>query len=215
MVHRQVEEEEEEDTLQTKLSSTAEPLIQRQTEDEEEETLQAKGQGTTETIATDTIQRTLHSLKGSGQRLPTSVRSFFEPRFGVDFSHVRVHTDSTAARLSRQLNAEAFTYGRDIYFGEGRYNPSTASGKRLLAHELTHVMQQRKRENKIYRWSTAEHKEIGDNAYKPYIKKIKNFITNKKFSLKGVELTYGDIVTLADFYKSPEDIDKNIISTKR
>ncbi|HHN65361.1 MAG TPA: DUF4157 domain-containing protein, partial [Nitrospirae bacterium] len=142
MVHRQVEEEEEEDTLQTKLSSTAEPLIQRQTEDEEEETLQAKGQGTTETIATDTIQRTLHSLKGSGQRLPTSVRSFFEPRFGVDFSHVRVHTDSTAARLSRQLNAEAFTYGRDIYFGEGRYNPSTASGKRLLAHELTHVVQQ-------------------------------------------------------------------------
>ncbi len=146
MVHRQVEEEEEEETLQTKLSSTAEPLIQRQTEDEEEEMLQAKGRGTTEK-ATEDIQRTLHSLKGSGQRLPTSVRSFFEPRFGVDFSHVRVHTDSTAVRLSRQLNAEAFTYGRDIYFGEGRYNPSTASGKRLLAHELTHVMQQRRNDS--------------------------------------------------------------------
>ncbi|NOZ70116.1 MAG: DUF4157 domain-containing protein [Deferribacteres bacterium] len=66
-----------------------------------------------------------------------------ERRFGADFSSVRVHTDSNAVQMNRQLNAQAFTYGKDIYFGAGRYSPGTASGRRLLAHELTHVVQQK------------------------------------------------------------------------
>jgi hypothetical protein len=70
------------------------------------------------------------------------VRSFMEPRFGADFSGVRVHADSRAAELSRSVSARAFTYGRHIYFDEGEYRPETQEGRRVLAHELTHVIQQ-------------------------------------------------------------------------
>jgi len=82
------------------------------------------------------------SGKGSGQSLDDDTRSFLEPKFGFDFSRVRIHTDSYAARKSNELNAEAFTIGKDIFFNAGRYNPSSLEGKRLLGHELTHVVQQ-------------------------------------------------------------------------
>jgi hypothetical protein len=65
-----------------------------------------------------------------------------EPRFQKDFSGVRIHCDGHAAQMTNDLHAEAFTIGQDIFFGPGRYAPETASGKRLLAHELTHVVQQ-------------------------------------------------------------------------
>jgi Domain of unknown function (DUF4157) len=65
-----------------------------------------------------------------------------EPRFGADFSGVRVHTDAGADGLNRSLSAKAFTTGRDIYFRQGEYNPGSSSGRSLLAHELTHVVQQ-------------------------------------------------------------------------
>jgi hypothetical protein len=84
----------------------------------------------------------IQSLRGGGQPVPESVRNFFEPRFGNDFSQVSVHTDMNAAETARAVNALAFTVGRDIVFGEGQYAPETESGKRLLAHELTHVLQQ-------------------------------------------------------------------------
>lgn len=70
------------------------------------------------------------------------MRHYFEPRFGYDFSQVRVHTDAKAAESARAVNALAFTVGRDVAFGAGQYAPGTTEGKRLLAHELTHVVQQ-------------------------------------------------------------------------
>jgi hypothetical protein len=70
------------------------------------------------------------------------VRAFFEPRFGKDFSQVRLHTDPQAAASAKSLNASAYTIGTDIAFASGHYAPGTDSGKRLLAHELTHVVQQ-------------------------------------------------------------------------
>jgi len=82
------------------------------------------------------------SLSGDGQPLPASVRTFFEPRFGHDFSDVRVHTDSRASQSADSVNAIAFTRGSDIVFAEGRYAPETDAGQRLLAHELVHVGQQ-------------------------------------------------------------------------
>ena len=69
-------------------------------------------------------------------------RAYFEPRFGRDFSHVRVHTDAKAAESARVVNARAFTMGHNVVFGAGQYAPGTTMGKRLVAHELTHVMQQ-------------------------------------------------------------------------
>lgn len=79
-----------------------------------------------------------------GQSLAPQERAFFEPRFGLDFSRVRIHTGATADRAARSVGALAYTRGRDIVFREGAYQPATESGRRLMAHELTHVVQQSK-----------------------------------------------------------------------
>jgi Domain of unknown function (DUF4157) len=83
----------------------------------------------------------LNSSQG-GVPLGSNVRQFMEPRFGADFGRVQVHADRRAAELSQSLSARAFAYGRHIYFNEGEYQPETQEGKRVLAHELTHVIQQ-------------------------------------------------------------------------
>jgi len=93
--------------------------------------------------------------RSSGQPLPDMDRGFMERRFGVDFSAVRVHTDGNAVQMNRELNAQAFTYGRNIYFGAGRYVPGSSPGRRLLAHELTHVVQQRGGQSDIQRNHSA------------------------------------------------------------
>jgi hypothetical protein len=77
-----------------------------------------------------------------GQPLDAETRTFMEPRFGHDFSQVRVHTDAQAAESAQAVNALAYTVGRDVVFGSGQYLPRTGAGKELLAHELTHVVQQ-------------------------------------------------------------------------
>lgn len=81
-------------------------------------------------------------LSSVGRPLDDATRSFFTARFGHDFSHVRIHADSAAADSARAVNAVAYTLGRDIVFDAGRYDPASFAGRRLLAHELTHVVQQ-------------------------------------------------------------------------
>jgi hypothetical protein len=81
-------------------------------------------------------------LSSSGQPLSTSARGVMEPRFGHDFSQVQVHTDQRAAESARRVNALAYTIGQHNVFGTGQNDPSSQAGKRLLAHELTHVVQQ-------------------------------------------------------------------------
>jgi hypothetical protein len=80
-------------------------------------------------------------LRGKGAPLPPSVRAFFEPRFGRDFSGVRVHTDNAAAESARAIQARAFTTGQNVAFAPGEYNPESHGGRKLLAHELAHVDQ--------------------------------------------------------------------------
>ncbi|PYI93687.1 MAG: hypothetical protein DME97_05365 [Verrucomicrobia bacterium] len=82
------------------------------------------------------------ALHAPGQSLDAGVRAFMEPRFGHDFSRVRVHTDGRAADSARELNALAYTVGRDVVFGTRQYAPTTREGRQLLAHELAHVVQQ-------------------------------------------------------------------------
>lgn len=81
-------------------------------------------------------------LRTAGQPLDTSVRVAMEERFGHDFAHVRVHSDPSAARSARAIQAQAYTFGRHIVMGQDRFQPHTAPGMRLLAHELAHVVQQ-------------------------------------------------------------------------
>ncbi|WP_413167572.1 DUF4157 domain-containing protein [Capilliphycus salinus ALCB114379] len=91
---------------------------------------------------TPSLENRLASEKGGGSLLPEDTRSFMESRFGADFSEVRVHTDSQAAQMNQELGAQAFTHGNDIYFNSGKYDPSSGKGQELLAHELTHTIQQ-------------------------------------------------------------------------
>lgn len=84
------------------------------------------------------------SSSGGGRRLPPRVRDGMARKMGADFDDVRIHTGSRAAQLSRRLGARAFTYGRDIYFNAGEYAPESPRGKRLLAHELAHTVQQKR-----------------------------------------------------------------------
>lgn len=106
---------------------------------EEEDKVQRKETGDTSSIAPASVHQTLGN---SGQPLSAESRSFFEPRFGQDFSGVRIHTDGGAAESARDIKALAYTSGQNVVFGRGQYQPESASGQRLLAHELTHVVQQ-------------------------------------------------------------------------
>lgn len=111
--------------------------------------LQRKASGNFEASEVPLI---VHEVLGSpGQPLDTATRTFFEPRFGHDFSQVRLHTDAKAAESARAVNAVAYTVGRDLVLGAGLYQPKTSEGRRLLAHELAHVIQQSHRASEVPR----------------------------------------------------------------
>jgi hypothetical protein len=99
----------------------------------------------------------IHAIRGQGAPLPASERSFFEPRFGHDFSRVRIHADHRAAGLARSLQARAFTVGQDIVFGEGEYAPASPVGRQVLAHELVHTVQQGAAADRIQRLTITQH----------------------------------------------------------
>jgi hypothetical protein len=138
-IRRQPVEEEEEEV---QAKALPEALQRQKMEEEEEEPVQAKRTDGAPTAAA-AIPSGVPALGGAGQPLSGSVRSFFEPRFGANFSDVRVHTGPHAAAAARALKARAFTTGRDVVFGAGEYAPHARAGGELLAHELTHVIQQR------------------------------------------------------------------------
>jgi len=135
--------EQEANRVAEQVMQMSEPRLQRQTgKEKEEETLQSKEIPSTVPKVTPYIESRIHTLKEGGQPLSESVRAFFEPRFGADFSGVRVHADSNASRLAKSVHAKAFTVGKDVVFGIGQYAPNTRDGQRLLAHELAHTLQQ-------------------------------------------------------------------------
>jgi hypothetical protein len=103
------------------------------------------------------LSSSLNASKSSGHPLPQRTKQFMENAFSTDFSKVRLHTDSKAAEMSGKINARAFTYGSDIYFNRGEFTEGNAGGQKLLAHELTHVMQQ---ESQI---QTKEVQRLGAN----------------------------------------------------
>ena len=142
------------------LSLPVSSLIQRQSTEikrkkKTEEFFQTKRTTGGNSEVFSDIDSSINSLKGSGQPLSQKTRSYFEPRFGHDFSDVRVHSDAHAAQSAAAINARAYTLGRNIVFGAGQYQPDVKQGQRLLAHELTHVIQQSGRLNmlQLLRWS--------------------------------------------------------------
>lgn len=110
--------------------------------EEEESKMQRKESVAGVTQANDQTEDYINSLHGNGRLLAQSEKDFFQPRFGHDFSNVRVHNDDAANQSAKQVNALAYTHSNNIVFGSGQYQPGTESGQRLMAHELTHVVQQ-------------------------------------------------------------------------
>ncbi|MBG1267342.1 eCIS core domain-containing protein [Nostoc sp. WHI] len=126
---------QQDETLQRQAEDTA------QDDEDEEEVVQTKRSSITPNVNPDLVTR-LKASRGGGQPIGEQTRTFMESRFNYDFSQVRVHTDAEANQLAHELNAQAFTWKQDIYFGAGYYQPHKSTGKRLLAHELTHTIQQ-------------------------------------------------------------------------
>ncbi len=109
---------------------------------EEENQMHRKKMSNEEIYAGNNLENYLENISGSGASLSKEVRNFYEPRFGYDFSNVKVHTDRVASKSAQSINALAYTSGSDIVFNTGQYSPGSDRGRRLLGHELTHVVQQ-------------------------------------------------------------------------
>jgi ribosomal protein S27E len=137
--------EEEEEMVQTKIQKQEEeeeePIQMKCAQCENEEVIQASARSEVQDVSSK-ISSQLFSSKGSGSPLPKQTNKHMSNALGTDFSEVKIHTSNNAIQMNKSLNAKAFTHGSDIYFNQGEYNPSGADGKRLLAHELTHVVQQ-------------------------------------------------------------------------
>jgi hypothetical protein len=130
LVQRKCAACEQEEKLQMKpLAESITPLIQRSS---------SESGG----VAPSHVENQINSSRGGGSVMDHGTKTFMESRFETDFSNVKIHTGSEAVQMSRELNAQAFAVGNDIYFNEGKYNPNSDSGKHLLAHELTHTVQQ-------------------------------------------------------------------------
>ena len=115
----------------------------------------------------DIFSRPSPSIRPSGttgRPVPESLRKDFEPQFGYDFSSVRFHTDPQSAALARLMNARAFTAGQDVFFGPGEYAPDTAAGKELVAHELSHVLQQTSDAGLMHAGRTVVQRAVGAGA---------------------------------------------------
>jgi hypothetical protein len=122
------------------LVNSITPLVQRSSGKEEEVQRKSEVQRASDgsSVASGSVENRLAGSKGGGSALPKDVRSFMEPRFGADFSNIKVHTDSNAVQMNKELGAQAFAHGSDIYYGAGK-----SPGKNeLTAHELTHTIQQ-------------------------------------------------------------------------
>jgi hypothetical protein len=137
-------QEENQEELQTKPEITA---LQRQEENQEE--LQAKstlqrGESIAGGEASTDLDTAINNARGGGQPLDAGLQQSMGQAMGADFSGVRVHTDAQSDQLNQSIQAKAFTTGQDVFFRQGAYEPGSRGGQELIAHELTHVVQQKK-----------------------------------------------------------------------
>jgi hypothetical protein len=157
-VRRQVGEERTTGVQRKPLAASITPLVQTS------ELGAGRTPGRSQERDEGGVEGRLANHRGGGSPLPDGVRAAMEPRFGIDFSGVRVHTDGEAAQMARNLGARAFASGEEIYFGAGRYEPSSRAGKRLVAHELTHVVQQSDQAGKGSRNGNGGRRDPGRGA---------------------------------------------------
>jgi outer membrane protein OmpA-like peptidoglycan-associated protein len=138
------EYEREADEVANRVMRMPESCCSRRLDDDGRDKVRLKAQSSTPTgiEVTPEVEAQIQSLRGGGRPLSASERAFFEPRFGHDFSKVRIHADARAAEAAHCLNAKAFTAGQDVVFGLEQHSSDTSEGRKLLAHELVHAGQQ-------------------------------------------------------------------------
>lgn len=140
-------------------------------EAEQQKTLQRKETGNADVVLSDAVTEALQS---NGRPLDPNTRAFMEKRFGHDFSKVIIHSDTLAHKASDDIHAHAYTYGNHIVFGKGQFNPELTSGKKLLAHELAHVVQQTGSKNHLDSCNDEQSQNIpGDFISKSFRSKLK------------------------------------------
>lgn len=158
-------------------------------EEEEEMSIQKMQDSSIEGIASPAIESQLKSNKGSGQSLSTDVQHEMGSKIGADFSDVKVHTDNNAVQMNKELGAKAFTHGNDIYFNSNQYSPSSDKGKHLLAHELTHTVQQgaaiKKKIQKLDDETFEKGSGVGEAIANKTLVEVPE-IMGKTLSIKGV-----------------------------
>ena len=181
---------EEEGTVQRKCAACA-----------EQERLQTKSEQAS-TPSAD-LESRLAATKGSGSHLPAATRSQMEGAIGADFSGVRVHTDGSAVQMSQELGAQAFTHGNDVYFNSGKYDPGGQEGQHLLAHELTHVVQQggQIRRREFGPIEAVEEMQDGDWRYADRLNETGQWKKANIYNLiNGHSSAYTQIDVRRDFY---------------
>ncbi|MEH2281901.1 MAG: DUF4157 domain-containing protein [Nostoc sp.] len=168
---------EEEDQLQMKfLTGSITPLVQRQ--------------GGGRTAATSELETSIQQARGNGQPLADDIKQPMEQAFGADFASVRVHTDAQSDSLNQSIQARAFTTGQDVFFRQGEYSPESNAGKELLAHELTHVVQQN--------GSAVQPKSL-------HLAPKENKLQTK--ALPTTSAGYGLAIQLRENFQKPTDVD--------
>ena len=185
---------QKEETLQRKsLVSHMTSLIQRHSRNHED--------------VFPNVQTSMNAIRGDGQPLPNAARAFFEPRFRESFQAVRIHTDTMAAHSAKSINARAFTMGNDIVFGSGQFAPETDNGKRLLAHELTHVVQQNSMNQNFISRSCSDPNFCKAYDTQEEIDNAEWWIRNTYLRLEGIETFGTEVKSLYESFlsRSPGD----------
>jgi hypothetical protein len=184
-------QKQEEKDIEVQAQSIGEdisPIVQKmETEDEpvqrmeEDEVQQKKNEGGGNKPSN--IEGSLKSSKGRGSKMDSNTMSQMESGFGMDFSNVNIHTGPDAIQMNQDLGAKAFTNGNDVYFNKGEYNPASKGGKHLLAHELTHTVQQSKGSNTLSK--VQEKSQSNASNQKPRNSKARNETIQRISSMNG------------------------------
>lgn len=173
----------------------------------EEEKLQRKASGSVPSMEAPSIVH--EELRSSGHPLDDATRAFFEPRFHADLSRVRLHTGPRAAESAHAVHAQAYTVGSDIVFNKGMYAPSTAAGQQLLAHELTHVVQQQGRPSHALRRQAVKPDQKDAKNPAPSSSKSTGGSNIKLFTVRDTRLQLGGTLV-----KDIEELKKSLMATK-
>ncbi len=134
-------DKKEEEKLQRSPDKKEEEKVHRSADKKEEEKLQKK-ESNSNAMPASNVSSYVNSLNSKGSPMPQQSKQFFSARMGYDFGDVKIHTDKEAAESAKAVNARAYTVGNNIVFNEGQYNNESTEGKKLMAHELVHVLQQ-------------------------------------------------------------------------